>query len=1051
MVKNKGLIVKAYEWAEEKVSSDDNEMVEVKVLMTLAEEHDAVSKEGTINDEWVRIYMRKLHALLEMEDNDDRKRIPLSESQRNTTDSSIVFTDSLATDNDSSDEYLVCCISLPPMKKFDGAEPIFGPKTIKYILSSKGESLCWKYGLRSWERCGGGGVECRVGEVVLRLKSNAAPVLEVLKILEYRGGQLNVAPILEMENFTNWKKRLICHIIASMVKNKGLIAKAYEWAEEKVSSDDNEMVEVKVLMTLAEEHDAVSKKGAINDEWRIPLSESQRNTTDSSIVFTDSSTTDNDSSDEYSVCSISLPPMKKFDAPSKGNKSSAASKVHSAPDVSDEAIKNRFGGKKESKKVQKTLLKQQYKNINGTSLEGLDQIYNRLLKLISQLEIHRETISQKDLNLKLLRSLPSEWKIRTLIWRNKPDLETLSMDDLYNNLKIYEAEVMGSFNTTQNTQNVAFMSSNNTENTNKVVNTAHDVSAGSSKTNTSNLPNVNSLSDVVIYSFFASQSNNPQLDNEDLKQIDLDDLEEMHLKWQMEMLTIRARRFLHKTRRNLGVKGTDPIGFDKTKVECYNWHRRGHFTRECMASKHQDNMNREAPRRTVPVKDTTSNALVSHYDINILKLDVILIDKAITELRQKNEKDKKERDDLKLTLEKFEGSSKILSRLLDSQQSDKSKTDLVPPSYTGNYMPLKHDLVFANKLDVSVSVTSLPDIAKSKVKTSETKLKNVTTPIIEDWDQGIFDNGCSRHMTGNKSFFIDYQEIDGGFVAFGGSPKCGKITRKGKIRTGKLDFEDVYFIKELKFNLFSVSQMCYKKNNVVFTKTECFVLSLDFKLLDENQVLLKDPRQNNMYTFDLKNVAPSRDHLGKFKGKADEEFLVGYFVNRRGLEWLFDIDSLTNSMIYEPFTARNKTYDDALLRAQMIRILMRYQAKEIKVGTLEPNRSLETRKMREKLSLETRQDWWHKVSQEEGIDYDEVFSLVAMIEYPRDSPFDLEAFSDSDYAGASLDRKSTTGGCQFLDKWLISWQGKKQTIVANSTTEAEYVAAASCCGPVLWI
>ncbi|GJT15344.1 putative reverse transcriptase, RNA-dependent DNA polymerase [Tanacetum coccineum] len=71
--------------------------------------------------------------------------------------------------------------------------------------------------------------------------------------------------------------------------------------------------------------------------------------------------------------------------------------------------------------------------------------------------------------------------------------------------------------------------------------------------------------------------------------------------------------------------------------------------------------------------------------------------------------------------------------------------------------------------------------------------------------------------------------------------------------------------------------------------------------------------------------------------------------------------------------------------------------------------------------------------------------------YPRDSPFDLEAFSDSDYAGASLDRKSTTGGCQFLGKRLISWQCKKQTIVANSTTEAEYVATANCCGQVLWI
>ncbi|GKC83269.1 putative ribonuclease H-like domain-containing protein [Tanacetum coccineum] len=112
-------------------------------------------------------------------------------------------------------------------------------------------------------------------------------------------------------------------------------------------------------------------------------------------------------------------------------------------------------------------------------------------------------------------------------------------------------------------------------------------------------------------------------------------------------------------------------------------------------------------------------------------------------------------------------------------------------------------------------------------------------------------------MTGNKFYLSDYQEIDGGFVAFDGSPKGGKITRKGKIKTRKLDFEDVYFVKELKFNLFSVSQMCDKKNNVLFTETGYLVLSPNFKLLDESQVLLKVPRHNNMYSFDLKNVVPS--------------------------------------------------------------------------------------------------------------------------------------------------------------------------------------------------
>ncbi|GJW69659.1 hypothetical protein Tco_0126576 [Tanacetum coccineum] len=125
-------------------------------------------------------------------------------------------------------------------------------------------------------------------------------------------------------------------------------------------------------------------------------------------------------------------------------------------------------------------------------------------------------------------------------------------------------------------------------------------------------------------------------------------------------------------------------------------------------------------------------------------------------------------------------------------------------------------------------------------------------------NKGVIDSGCSRHMTGNRSYLTDYEEIDRGFVAFGGNSKGGKITRKCKIRTSKLDFEDVYFVKELKFNLFSISQMCDKKNSVLFTDTEYVVLSPDFKLTDESHVLLKVPRKDNMYNVDLKIVVPQR-------------------------------------------------------------------------------------------------------------------------------------------------------------------------------------------------
>ncbi|GJV26915.1 putative ribonuclease H-like domain-containing protein [Tanacetum coccineum] len=148
-----------------------------------------------------------------------------------------------------------------------------------------------------------------------------------------------------------------------------------------------------------------------------------------------------------------------------------------------------------------------------------------------------------------------------------------------------------------------------------------------------------------------------------------------------------------------------------------------------------------------------------------------------------------------------------------------------------------------------------PSIVKKKFVKSKQQEKSTRKTVKQD--QGVIDSRCSRHMTGNMSYLTDYEEIDGGYVAFGGNPKGGKITGKGTIKTGNLDFENVYFMRELKFNLFSVSQMCDKKNSVLFNDTECIVLSPNFKLIDESQVLLRVPRKNNMYSVDLKNIVPN--------------------------------------------------------------------------------------------------------------------------------------------------------------------------------------------------
>ncbi|GKE10149.1 ribonuclease H-like domain-containing protein [Tanacetum coccineum] len=516
-----------------------------------------------------------------------------------------------------------------------------------------------------------------------------------------------------------------------------------------------------------------------------------------------------------------------------------------------QAIENRFEGNTATKKTQKNLLKQQYENFVASNTEVIEQTYERLQKLISQLKMHGEVILQEDTNQKFLRSLSQEYTIHTIVWRNKLEIETLSLDDLFNNLKAYESEVKGTSSSTTNSHNGAADSSTTVEN----------------------------LSDAVIYSFFSSQPSIPQLDNEDLQQIHPDDLEEIDLR------------------------------FDKSKVECFNCHKRGHFARECRAPRNQDSKNREPTRRTVPAEATTLNALVSQCDgfgydwsdqakegptnfalmayssasstsstnsnvsndsnccssclecvkdlkekneqlfkdlrttrisdvsyktglesvkarlllfkknetvyeedIKLLKREIYLRDLDITELKRKLELTTKEKDEI----------------------MDKCKAGLgynvVPPPYIGNFMPPKPDLVYPSLDDfvdvnesVSESVVEKPTVETNEPKTA---MKENGALIIKDWvseseeqdepirqaiyspsrkgkpqqdlkDKGVIDSGCSRHMTGNRSYLTDYEEVDGGFFAFG-----------------------------------------------------------DFKLTNESHVLLKVPRKDNMYSVDLKNVVP---------------------------------------------------------------------------------------------------------------------------------------------------------------------------------------------------
>ncbi|GKA52239.1 ribonuclease H-like domain-containing protein [Tanacetum coccineum] len=416
---------------------------------------------------------------------------------------------------------------------------------------------------------------------------------------------------------------------------------------------------------------------------------------------------------------------------------------------------------------------------------------------------------------------------------NEHQLKLNSIKDAKSLLEAIEKRFRGNAATKKTQRNLL-----NQQSTNEAVNTAHGVSAISTQVSAANSTNVDNLSDVVICAFFSSQPNNPQHANEDLQQLHPDDLEEIDLRWQMAMLTMRARRFLKNTGRKVTINGNDTIGFDKSKVECYNCHKRGHYDRECRTPRNQENKNKESTRRSMPVETTTSNDLISYDglgdydwsdqveegptnfalmaysstsfnfevstdsncsssylenvkilkeqneqllkdlrtsklntiayqtglesvearllvykknkyvyedDIKLLKREIYLKELAITELGIKLELAQKQKDEIQQTVEKFENSSKNLNKLLDCQIVDKCKTGLeyndVPPPYTGNFMPLKHDLSSLEEF-INEPIVNEPTVKKSVVKTSEAKAsadkpkvvrKNNEAPIIEDW------------------------------------------------------------------------------------------------------------------------------------------------------------------------------------------------------------------------------------------------------------------------------------------------------------------------------
>nr|GEX12628.1 ribonuclease H-like domain-containing protein [Tanacetum cinerariifolium] len=543
------------------------------------------------------------------------------------------------------------------------------------------------------------------------------------------------------------------------------------------------------------------------------------------------------------------------------------------------------------------------------------------------------------------------------------------------------------------TQNIDFVSSSNTNSTTNSVSTAASVSAVYAKMSVSSFPNVDSLSNAIIYSFFASQSSSPQLDNEDLKQID--------------------------TGINFGANGPTSMGFDMSKVECYNCHRKGYFAKKCRSPKNSRRNGVAEPqrrtRRSLPtlllwIFHLRALLLILRHSVQPVETSIPVATPKPACLKSNSSGKRRNRktcfvyksvDHLikdcdyhankmaKPTPRNYAhmGNNKQNALLT---QTNPSK-HIVPAAVLTQSKPVSITAIRPVSADVPKIMVTRPRLAyliftkskspirwyitrsqSPKTSNSPTIVTAIQAPVVSV-AQGLIIMMHLEDPSQEHANLFDFEEINGGYVAFGGNPKGGKISGKGKIKTGKLDFNDVYFVKELKFNLFSVSQMCDKKNSVLFTDTECLVFSPDFKLPDESQVLLRVSRENNMYNVNLKNIVPSgdltflfakatidesnlwhrrlgvinfktinklvKDSLGKFDGKVNEGFLVGYLVNSKafrvfnsrtrivqetlhvnflenkpniagsGPTWLFDIDSLTRTINYQPVT--NYDGDDA--------------------------------------------------------------------------------------------------------------------------------------------
>nr|GEV02191.1 retrovirus-related Pol polyprotein from transposon TNT 1-94 [Tanacetum cinerariifolium] len=836
------------------------------------------------------------------------------------------------------------------------------------------------------------------------------------------------------------------------------------------------------------------------------------------------------------------------------------------------AIKTRFGRNEATKKTQKTLLKQPYENFSATSIESLDLTFNRLQKL-----------------------------------RNKSDLDTMSLDEVYNNFKIVEQEVRGTTSINTSSQNMAFVSSPIPNSTNEVP-TDFGVSTPSPQVSTSN------LSDATMYAFLANQPNGSQLVHEDIEQIHEDDLEEMDFKWQLALLSIRAKRFFQKTGKKITINGSDTAGYDKSKNRTKN---------------------QETTRKTVNVEDTSSKAIVAidgaSFDWSYMVDDEAPINMAFmalsgsdlyndntcsktclknyatlkTQYDELRDWESDEEDEVGSPLEKERNTiAPSVDKVEVGIPKQNDKPDRGPVKYAEMYKTQRPRANTACYMENRVLVVKPHFKTLYELFRGRTHAISFMRPfkchvtILNTLDHlGKFDGKS------DEGFFVSYSTNSKAFIVY--NTRTRKVEENLHIKF----LENKPLIAGTTSNDFAGKGANFDAVNTIRVSDDFFGADNDMRSLDgveldisnisTTYLILTTPntRINKYHSFDnvigniqsgvqTKRMAVTIDAQGfisdiyeekthVFRKKEDERGIVirnkarlvaqgctqeegidydeffapvarikairikeeVYVCQPPGFEdpdyldkvykvekalyglhqalraWCETLakyplgNGFCRGKIDQTFFIKRQKDDILLVQVYVDDIIFGSTKKELctefeKSDGIFISHDKYVDEILRKFKYEDVKPASTPMDKEKALlkdsDGDDIdvhlytsmigslmyltssrpnimFSVCTCVKfqvapkvshlhvvkrifrylkrhpklglwYPKDSLFDLVAYTNSEYAGASLDRKSTSGGCEFLGCRLISWQCKKKTVVATSTTEAEYVAAASCYG-----